>query len=726
MSIARWRPSDPGGFALRLALRTAIMLPATFALGIATGNEETALFCAFGAIALLLFVDFGGPTGVRIGAYLSLLVAGAGLISLGTLCSQDTVAATVGMVVIGFAILFAGVLNGYIAAGSSAALLAFILPAMVSGSAADIPPRLLGWAIAGATCVPASFLLFAARPRDRLRSAIAEALRAIARLLSAPQPTPQDEREVSAHVDAMHERFAATPFRPTGPAGATGALAQLIGEVTWLHALLLRIPRPPVPLEPTAAERDLRARSAAALTDSAALVEGQPRDLPDVAGLERVRAQVVDELVDRLDDPALRADPPRMWAAVLRAWEARVVSYATLDVADRAMVAGGATGREMSAAGFIRRQSVALAASGRMAAAHAGVRSVWFRNSVRGAIGLAAAVLVGHVLEVQHAFWVVLGALSVLRSSALSTGASIVQALLGTAAGLVIGAPILILLGDNDVALWCVLPFAAMLSAYAPRAISFAAGQTGFTVAIFIIFDLIERTGWEVGVVRIEDVSIGFAISLLVGVLFWPRGAGALLRGALAEAIAASARHLDAGFRRFALGEPADRQAAMRDEAAAASARLDAAFRQRLAERSGQHQRLVPHTRLLAAASRLDTTAVGLAVLSELIDGRPRPAGATRLLEDAGPVCAWYERAAQAVGESRPAPEPTARDAEAHAVFVDALRDAAATGDRDATFAAMLFAWTGLHLDQMRMMEDDVAEAARAIARPGPKRETPG
>jgi len=725
MRLLPWRPADPGHFALRLALRTGIMLPVTFAIGIATGNEETALFSAFGAIALLLFVDFGGPTGVRIGAYLSLLVAGAGLIALGTVCSQDTVAATAGMAVVGFAILFAGVLNGYLAAASTAALLAFILPVMVPADAADIPPRLLGWAIGGATCVPASFLLFAARPRDRLRSAIADALRAIARLLSAPAPTPRDEREVSALVDAMHERFAATPFRPTGPAGATGALAHLIGEVTWLHALMLRIPQPPVPLEPTAAERELRLQSAAALADSAALVEGQPRDLPDVEGLERRRRQVVDELVDRVADSELREDGPRLWAAIVRAWEARVISFATLDVADMAMVAGGATGRDMSAAAFIRRQSVALAASGRMAAAHAGVRSVWFRNSVRGAIGLALAVLTGHLLDVQHAFWVVLGALSVLRSSALSTGASIVQALLGTSAGLVIGAPILILLGTDDVALWCVLPFAAMLSAYAPRAISFAAGQTGFTVTIFIVFALIERTGWDIGVVRIEDVSVGFAISLLVGVLFWPRGAAALLRDTLADAMATAGRHLDAAFRRFALDEPPDRQAELRAEAAAASQRLDAAFRQRLAERPGQQQRLVPHTRLLAAASRLNTTADGLGVLSRMIEGRPRPAGAGRLIGDAVPVCDWYEHAARAVAAARPAPQPTARDAEAHTVFADAIRDAAATGDRDATITAMVFAWTGLHLDQAQRLQDDVAEAARELAG-GRERETPG
>src|SRR5204863_243299 len=79
---------------------------------------------------------------------------------------------------------------------------------------------------------------------------------------------------------------------------------------------------------------------------------------------------------------------------------------------------------------------------------------------------------------------------------------------------------------------------AILLAAYAPRAISFAAGQAGFTVTLFVLFNIIQPVGWRVGLIRIEDVAIGFAISLGVGLLFWPRGAAALLREDLAAAYA--------------------------------------------------------------------------------------------------------------------------------------------------------------------------------------------
>jgi hypothetical protein len=44
---------------------------------------------------------------------------------------------------------------------------------------------------------------------------------------------------------------------------------------------------------------------------------------------------------------------------------------------------------------------------------------------------------------VQHGFWVVLGTLSVLRSNAVATGSTVLRALLGTAAGFVVGAALL-------------------------------------------------------------------------------------------------------------------------------------------------------------------------------------------------------------------------------------------------------------------------------------------
>jgi hypothetical protein len=193
----------------------------------------------------------------------------------------------------------------------------------------------------------------------------------------------------------------------------------------------------------------------------------------------------------------------------------------------------------------------AVEATEQLAREHASMGSVWFQNSVRGAAGLAIAVYIAQRTGLQHGFWVVLGTLSVLRSNALGTGRSILSALAGTAVGIVIGAPLVIGIGTHQPVLWGVLPVAILLAAYAPRAISFAAGQAGFTVVLFILFSLIQPVGWRVGLVRVEDVAIGFAISLGVGLLFWPRGAAARLREDLAAAYARGADYVVAAARQL-------------------------------------------------------------------------------------------------------------------------------------------------------------------------------
>ena len=146
--------------------------------------------------------------------------------------------------------------------------------------------------------------------------------------------------------------------------------------------------------------------------------------------------------------------------------------------------------------------------------------------------------------RVEHAFWVVFGTLAVLRSSAVSTGQSVVRGLLGTAAGFVVGAGLVSLIGTDSTLLWVLLPPAILLAGLAPAAIGFATGQAAFTLVLLILFNLLQPAGWTVGLVRIEDVALGGAVSLAVGVLFWPRGAAAALSRALAEAYVDSANYL--------------------------------------------------------------------------------------------------------------------------------------------------------------------------------------
>jgi uncharacterized membrane protein YccC len=357
----------------------------------------------------------------------------------------------------------------------------------------------------------------------------------------------------------------------------------------------------------------------------------------------------------------------------------------------------------------------AIEATEQIAFEHASVASVWFRNSVRGAAGLAVAVFIAQRTGLQHAFWVVLGTLSVLRSNALGTGWSIVSALAGTAIGIVFGALLVLAIGTHSAVLWAVLPVAILLAAYAPRAISFAAGQAGFTVVLFILFNIIQPVGWKVGVVRVEDVAIGFAISLGVGLLFWPRGAAALLREDLTAAYQRSIDYVVAAARQLVAGEGPGEVERSGRAADAALHRLDDTFRQYLAERSASEFNVEDVGALVGGASRVRRAAQSLTALGQMADGKT-------LLERCGAhldrelhaLQAWYVSLGYALVRGRSVPPPHIRDAEGSSRLLACVRDSARGGDQEAVTAALVLLWASQHLDNLWRLESHLAERANA------------
>lgn len=641
---------DPGRFALKAAARTALVMPSVFAFAMfVIDDPQTALFAGFGSFAALVLADFGGPRKARFLAHGGLALAGVVLIVIGTLCSHDPWLAAAATLVVTFAILFAGVLNGWLAAGANAAVVAFVLPVTLAVPYGQIPERLLGWLIASVAATAAQLLLWPARPRDRVQTAARDALRALADVVdprtgaataapaagtpAAPAPAPApaaapvpaappapdlDARLAAADaaLAELRRRELAGPYRPAGSTGAAAGLALLTDELVWLRRTLTPVSGEPSP-PPGGGEAETLATVAAVLRAGADALDGTGEG-PDLVHLHAVRAAQRERLAEAVTalGPVAADHPP---TPVVREQFRR---YAAARSAARVGAAAlRAAGRSAPP------PTEFIAATERLAAEHASTRSVWFRNSARGAVALAISVWVARQAELQEAFWVVLGTLSVLRSSALGTGTTVLDALLGTAVGIVAGAIVVTVVPTGSAVLWALLPFAVLLAAYAPRVATFAAGQAGFTLLLVILFNLLRPIGWTVGVVRVEDVAIGFAISLALGLLFWPRGAAALLRTSLQSAYGAAGELLAAARRLLADLDAADAdgvatvadgravEAAARSAQAAAD-RLDDAYRQYLAERPVGEVPVADVATLVEGAQRVRRTA------RALLDGR--------------------------------------------------------------------------------------------------------
>ena len=230
-----WELHDPGQVNLRKAVRATLVTTGLYALAVEViGNDPMALFASFGSFAALVFADFGGPLPRRFASYLGLVGVGAALVAVGTVLSQTTIAAAVGMVVVGFGAVFLGVLGGPWSAGQVAATLAYVLAVMVPAPAGQLGGRELGWALGVAGAGVAAVFLWPARVRSQARRACSTACVAIARLTRAlavgsdPGELAEHRSAVDAAIAELHKRAVDVVYRPAGTAARDRALSGLV------------------------------------------------------------------------------------------------------------------------------------------------------------------------------------------------------------------------------------------------------------------------------------------------------------------------------------------------------------------------------------------------------------------------------------------------------------------------------------------------------------------
>jgi hypothetical protein len=350
--------------------------------------------------------------------------------------------------------------------------------------------------------------------------------------------------------------------------------------------------------------------------------------------------------------------------------------------------------------------------------------SVWLRNAVRGGAGLALAVAVVEVTDVEHGFWVVLGTLSVLRSNALGTGATALRAVGGTAVGFVVGSAVMIGVSSHTVLLWILLPLAVLVSGVAPLMISFAAGQAAFTLVVIILFNIIEPTGWKVGLTRIEDVAIGCGVSIVVGILFWPRGAMAALGRALSEAFVTSSSYLsDAVERLTSADHHVDTQPGQR-ASHRAYVRLDDAFRQFLAERGAKVVSVEVVANLYTGSNRIRLAAYALSTLPVRVPEPGQPeldsvAIAGAVLRDSYAVShRWYEEFAEMLAGQRDSLDSfPVHDGTLHSVLRKGFDDARTQRRGDRLRAMLQMLWADELLESQRQVQEDLARSADRFAK---------
>lgn len=542
---------DPGLVVVRRAARVTLVACGGFLVSrYALDNVVMAPYALFGAVALGMLSQIPGSPAERARTLLAVLPVGWLLVTLGTLLSVSTAAATAGMFVLGFVVSFVGVGGPRLVGLAAGAQLLYILPCFP-----PYDPGSLGWRLAGVT--------------------LAVLLLAGAELVLWPDPTPEPyTAKLGRAVDALAGCLTALADGWTGRAGAGDRLTALLPDAREAADALRPSRSPPMERPASAGRRDRalmiaagtarlllgravdlhdtdahRAtglpaaaallRQAASCADAAATwLRSEGRDGAAVPDTERVAAALTAFRADRAATPPDGVPPERLR---LNSLALSLGEWTTSLVAAVRVVAGAPVGASSppGALWFAHLSTPRL--WWQRLREHLTPRSVYFQGALRLAGALAVARLLAGVLDLSHGFWVLLTVLTLLRASAAETRALLWPALVGTVIGSIAAAALLVV-SIPPTAFALALPLVMLVGFAAGPLLGLGWAQALFTLVIALVFAQVSPVDWHLAEARVVDVAVGAAIGLATGLLAWPRGGSGELHRAAGSYLAAAGR----------------------------------------------------------------------------------------------------------------------------------------------------------------------------------------
>ncbi len=553
-SLVGWlRRRDPQLVAVRRAARiTLVACIGFYVCRYWIGNPAMAPYALFGAVALGALSQIPGNSRQRARTLLIVLPVGWVLVTLGTVLSVTNWAATAGMFVLGFVVSFVGVGGPRLVGLAAGMQLLYILPCFPPYDPGSLWARLTGLTIAVLLLAAAEVLLWPDKAPVPYRKRLGDAIGGL-----------------GACLHALADSWGGDP---TG----RDRLAALLPEATDAADALRPSRLPPIQRPASAGRRD-RAFSSAAGTSRLMLgravdlyftAEGDAVGLPAATKLLRETAGCVEAAAAWLHGAGPVPDTDHIAAALTEFRVARMNTDPNGLPPERLRLGSMALalGEWAKNLIFVIRVAAGLlpdhpdptpptAQPGATWYAYRKVpslwwhrlrenltpRSVYFQGALRLAVALAAARLLAGVFDLSHGFWVLLTILTVLRTSAAETRSALKPALIGTVAGSIVAAALLVV-GVDPTVYAIILPFVMVVGFAAGPLLGLGWGQALFTLVITLVFAQVTPVDWRLAEARVLDVLVGAGVGVLIGLFAWPRGGAGELHRAVGNFIGAGSR----------------------------------------------------------------------------------------------------------------------------------------------------------------------------------------
>ena len=546
------RRHDPQLTAVRRAARVTLVACLGFYLcRYVFDAPAMAPYALFGAVALGALAQIPGTPRQRARTLLIVLPVAWVLVSLGTLLSFSTVAATAGMFLLGFTVSYVGVGGPRLAGLAAGMQLLYILPCFPPYDPGSLPARLIGVTMAIVLLAVAEVTLWPDPSPTPYRSKLGAALGALAGCLEAVADTwdgdPKGRDRLAALLpeatdtaDALRpsrlpplQRPASAGRRDRALSSAAGTARLLLGRAVDLFFTDERgaVTRP--------AATHLVRQTADCTAAAAAWLRGEG-PLPDTG---RVAQAISEFRVARMNADPNGVVPDRLrlgaLALALGEWTKSLIFAIRIAAGEEP----GHPDPTLPSARpgpfwYAYRKTPAL--YWHRLRENLTPRSVAFQGALRLAAALAVARLLAGELDLSHGFWVLLTILTVLRTSAAETRSALRPALVGTVAGSLIAA--LLLIGGIDPTVYAIaLPIVMLIGFAAGPLLGLGWSQALFTLVITFVFAQVTPVDWRLAEARVLDVLLGAAIGVLIGLFAWPRGGGGELHRAASGFLATAA-----------------------------------------------------------------------------------------------------------------------------------------------------------------------------------------
>ncbi|MQA63519.1 MAG: FUSC family protein [Actinophytocola sp.] len=230
-------------------------------------------------------------------------------------------------------------------------------------------------------------------------------------------------------------------------------------------------------------------------------------------------------------------------------------------------------------------------------------------SALRLGLCVTLAEIVGHALPMEHQHWITLTVAIVLRPELGSVFGRTVLRGIGTVAGVLVGA-LVVLIEPNG---WLLVGFAAMFAAGAVvgKAINYGIMSASITPLIIVQLDLQHLGDPAILTERLTHTVLGCVIVLVVGYWLWPGSLRPRVGGRVADTLGAVREYVARGLRVPGTG---DTRSVARRDAYRALAELRTAFSQVIVEPSAAGRQAMAWWPAIVALERMVDAVTEVAV----------------------------------------------------------------------------------------------------------------